>query len=171
MAKRQAKSKSPVFASLAHLLPADVAAVVRCKEIDLTRLSPFYTRQAECAVLFGGIVQVRPGVFTLKSPFKENFISSLHAYNLVNMKPAERVAYSLIRHATWYLKIDDVDTLRARAGTRQIKPRDLRRGGTTWKEGIVRPTGEFTRDPTAEGQPVILVWHDDKDNDPPSFAI
>jgi hypothetical protein len=66
MAKRQAKSKSPVFASLAHLLPADVAAVVRCKEIDLTRLSPFYTRQAECAVLFGGIVQVRPDVFTLK---------------------------------------------------------------------------------------------------------
>lgn len=170
MATRQAKSKSSSFASLARLLPPDVAAVVRGEEIDLTGESLFFRRQAECAALFGSIVQIKPDVFTLKSPFKENFIGSLHCYAYEKMSPKEKVAYALIRHATWYLTIHDVDALRERARTHQIKPHALCRGAMTWKEGIVRPTGEFTRDPEAKGNPAILVWQDNA-GDPPSFAI
>jgi hypothetical protein len=170
MAKRKPKSKLEWPASLTHLLPADVAAVVLGEEIDLTGLSPFFARQAENAALFGGIVQVQPGIFTLKSPFKESFIGSLHAYNYVNMAPVEKVAYSLIRHAKWYLNIHDVDALKLRAGTSPIKPQALKDLPATWIQGIVKPTGEFTRDPEADGNPVCLAWHDSA-GEIPSFAI
>src|SRR5450759_4754300 len=146
MAIRLTKSKSSVFASLTRLLPADVAAVVRSKKMDLTGVSLFCRRQAECAALFGNIVQIKPGVFTLKSPFKESFIGSLHCFAYPNMsfRPQETVAYALVRHAAWYLKIHDADALRERAGTRQIMPRALCRPQGPCIEGIVRPTGEFT---------------------------
>jgi hypothetical protein len=173
MTTRQAKGKSSKFkfASLARLLPPEVAAFVRGEEIDLTGVSLFFRRQAECAALFGScIVQIKPCIFILKSPFKENFIASLHAYHNVNMSPAENVAYSLVRHATWYLKIHDVDALRAR-GTSQIKPRALCCGNVTWQEGIITTTGQFSHNPEAEGKPAILVWQDNTSTDPPSFAI
>jgi hypothetical protein len=169
---RQANSKKFDFASLARLLPADVAAVVRSKAMDLSSVSLFCSRQAECATLLGSIVQIKPGVFALGSPFRENFIGSLHCYVHPNMGfgPEETVAYALVRHAEWYLRIHDVDALRTRAGSHQMKPRVLCRGPMTWIEGIVRPTGEFTRDPEAEGTAAILVWQD-IGGDLPSFAI
>ena len=170
MAIRKAKTKSPGFPSLVRSLPADVAAVVRSKTMDLSGVSLFCRRQAECAALFESIVQIKPGVFALKSPFKENFIGSLHAYLWpnANFSPEEGVANALVRHATWYLKVRDIDAVRER-GTERIKPQALR-GSMKWIEGIVRPTGEFTRDPEADGKPAILVWQHNP-GDPPGFAI
>jgi hypothetical protein len=169
--RRGASSKSARFASLARLLRPEVAAVVRGEEIDLTSVSLFFRRQAECAALFGSIVQIRPGIFTLKSPYKENFIGSLHGFEYPEMSPEEAVAYGLMRHATWYLKVHDIDALRDR-GTDQITPNALspKFGAITWIEGIVKTTGEFTGDPEAEGKPAILSWQDHT-SDPPSFAL
>ncbi|HEY4930110.1 MAG TPA: hypothetical protein VII23_00945 [Terriglobales bacterium] len=171
MAVRKAKSKSSDFASLVRLLPADVAAVVRNEPMDLSGVSVFCRRQAECAALFGSIVQINPGMFKLKSPYKESFIGSLHCFLWPNARftPEETVANALVRHAMWYLKIRDVDALRERAGAEQIKPQALR-GLAQWKEGIVTPSGEFTRDPEADGKPAILAWQGNT-GDPSSFAI
>jgi hypothetical protein len=171
MAMRRAKSKSSGFAPLARLLPADVAALVRSKAMDLSGVSVFCRRQAECAALFGSIVQIKPGVFELKSPYKENFIGSLLAFlwRNANFSPEEMVANALVRHATWYLKSRDIDAVRARAGGERIQPQALR-GSMKWMEGIVRPTGEFTQDPEADGKPAILVWQDTTGN-LPGFAI
>jgi hypothetical protein len=171
MALRQAKSETFDFESLARSLSADVAAVVRRKAMDLSGISLFCRRQVECATLLGSIVQIKPGIFVLKSPFRENFIGSLHCYTYPNTRfgPEETVAYSLVRHADWYLRIHDVDALRKRTGSHQLKPFGLR-PPMTWTEGIVKPTGEFTRDPGADGTPAILVWQDNA-GDPPSFAI
>ncbi len=171
MATRREKSKSSSFAPLARLLPADVAALVRSKAMDLSSVSLFWRRQAECATLFQSIVQVEPGVFALKSPFKENFISSLHCYVYPDgtFTPQETIASALVRHATWYLRIPDIDALRARAGAERIRPQALR-GSMTWMGGIVRPTGEFTQDPEADGKPAILAWQNNGGN-PPGFAI
>jgi hypothetical protein len=36
--------------------------------------------------------------------------------------------------------------------------------------GVVKPTGEFTGDPEAEGKPAILSWQDNS-GDPRSFAL
>jgi hypothetical protein len=117
------------------------------------------------------LAKIKPGIFVLKSPFKENFIGSLHCYVYPNIDfhPQETIAYALVRHAEWYLKIRDLDALRERS-SHEIKPLALCRGPMTWKEGILGPTGEFTGDPEAEGTPAILVWQDVVD-DLPSFAI
>jgi hypothetical protein len=138
--------------------------------MDLSSISLFCRRQAECATLFGKVVEMKPGMFALRSPFKENFIGSLHAYLWPNARfsPQETIANALVRHATWYLSIHDTDALRQRAG-KPIMPR-LLRGSMAWTVGIVRPTGEFTTDPEAEGEPAILAWQDSRD-DPPAIAI
>jgi hypothetical protein len=171
MATRRSKSKSSESASLDGW-PADLAAVVRGKTMDLSGVSLFCRRQAECAALFGSIVQLKPGVFTLKSPFKENFIGSLHVWIRPNMgfSPEETVAYALVRHAEWYLKIRDVDALRERAGAIRMKPQ-MPGPPMGWIEGIVRPTGEFTRDPEADGKPAILGWHEGAGDIAPSLGI
>src|SRR6266705_3497926 len=90
-ATQQAKSKPSWFAPFPHLLAPDVAVVLRGEEINLSGVSLFFRRQAECAALFGCVVQIKPGVFILKSPFKENFIASLHCYAYPNMSPEETV--------------------------------------------------------------------------------
>ncbi|MGO9563824.1 MAG: hypothetical protein ACLPPV_14320 [Candidatus Korobacteraceae bacterium] len=172
---RKAKSNSSTMALLTRSLSADVAAVVRGKEIDLSRVSLFCRRQAECAALFGSIIQIEPGVFVLKSPFKENFIASLHVYYWPNAvySPAEMVAMALIRHANWYLKTRDTDALRARPGAKQLSTwlfGHVSYGPGTYLEGIVRPTGEFTRDPEADGTSAILGWQDVSGN-PPGLMI
>jgi hypothetical protein len=140
--------------------------------MDFRRVSVFCRRQAECATLFGKIVEIEPGMFALKSPFKENFIGSLHVWIRPNLgfSPEETVADTLMRHAEWYLKIRDVDALRERAATIKMNPRTL---GPPMGliEGIVRPTGEFTRDPEAEGKPAILGWHEGAGDNVPSFGI
>lgn len=168
MTTRQAKSKSSSFASLTCRLPADVAAVVRGETMDLSDVSLFCRRQAECATFWGSIVQIKPGAFVLKSPFKESFIGSLHCYVYPNMglRPEETVAYALMRHANWCLKILDVDALRRRAAPHLLRPCALHNSAICI-EGIVKPTGEFTRDPKANGKPAILCWQDNKE----SFAI
>jgi hypothetical protein len=177
MAIRKGKSKSSVFASLAHLLTVDVAAVVQKKAMDLSGVSLFCRRQAECAALFRSIVQIEPGVFALKSPFRENFIGSLHCYVFTNgnFSPEEMVSLALIRHANWYLNIRDIDAMRARArvGDKQLWPSVLGsvlHAPASYVGGIVRPTGEFTRDPEADGKPAILGWQRNPGN-PSSFAI
>lgn len=71
MVMRKAKEKSSGFAYLAFRLPADVAAVVQSKAMDLSGASFFCGRQAECAAVFKSIVQIKPAVFELKSPYKE----------------------------------------------------------------------------------------------------
>jgi hypothetical protein len=174
MATRTAKNSS-TMAQLTRRLSPDLAAVVRGNKIDLRGVSLFCRRQAECAALFGNIVQVRSGVFVLKSPFKENFVGSLFVYYWPNAvySPAEMVAMALIRHAHWYMRTRDTDALRARPGAEKLSLRVLRlvlRGSATYLEGIVRPTGEFTRDPEADGTPAILGWQDVSDN-PPGLAI
>jgi hypothetical protein len=170
MAIRRAKNSS-TMAQLTRRLSPDVAAVVRGKKIDLRGVSLFCRRQAECAALFGNIVQVRPGVFVLKSPFKENFVGSLFVYYWPNAvySPEEMVAMALIRHANWYLKTRDTDALRARPGAKQLSRRlfgHVSYGPATYLEGIVRPTGEFTRDPEADGTSAILGWQDVSGNPP-----
>ena len=106
----------------------------------------------------------------LKSPFRENFIGSLHAYLSpdTSFSPQEVIACALLRHAKWYLSIRDIDALREKAGN-PIMPR-LLRGSMEWTEGIIRPTGELTTDPEAEGKPAILVWQDSPGN-PPAIAV
>src|ERR1035438_3779272 len=118
MVVRKAKCKSSDFASLARLLPADLAAVVCSKPMDLSGVSVFCRRQADCAALFGSIVQIEPGVFELESPYKESFIGSLPCFLWPNAKftSEEMVANALVRHAQWYLKIRDVDALREKIG-------------------------------------------------------
>ncbi len=175
MAIRKAKSNSSSFASLTRSLSPDVAAVVRSKQIDLSGVSLFCRRQAECAALFGSIVQIKPGVFMLKSPFRENFIASLRVYCWPNAvySPEETVALALIRHANWYLRIRDTDALRAKPGAEQLSTWLSRRvpfRPGTYLGGILRPTGEFTRDPEAEGTLAILGWQNITD-DPPGLAI
>jgi hypothetical protein len=171
MTTRQARSKPSSFASLASRLPTDVAAVVRREAMDLSDVSLFCRRQADCAASWGSILQIKPGLFVLKSPFKESFIESLHCYVYPNMgfRPEETVAHALLRHATWYLKIRDIDALRKRASTCRIQPRALA-APMTCKEGIIKPTGEFTRDPEADGAPAMLAWQDIP-GDQPSLAI
>jgi len=139
--------------------------------MDLSGVSLFCRKQAECAALFESIVQIKPGVFSLKSPFKENSKGSLHCYVYPNaaFSPTETISNALVRHAQWYLKIRDEDALRARVGTEEIKPCALRLP-MSWIKGIVRPTGEVTRDPAAGGKPAILVWRHIP-GDPSSFAI
>jgi hypothetical protein len=151
-------------------LPAKIAAVVRRRVLDLTGISLFYRRQVECAALFGRIAEIEPGRLELKSPFRENFIGSLHAYLSPNTRvsPQELIAYALLRHAKWYLCIRDTDALREKAG-KPITPR-LLHGSMAWTEGIIRPKGEFTADPEAAGTPAILVWQDSAGN-PPSIAV
>lgn len=169
--RKAAKSKSSGFDALARLLPDDVAAVVCSEAMDLSNVSLFCRRQVECATLFNSIVQIKPGVLMLKSPFKENFIGSLHAYLWLNanFSPEEMVANALVRHVTWYLKVRDIDAVRERAGAERINPSALR-GSMKWIEGIIRPTGEFTRDAEADGNPAILAWQHNPGN-PPNFAI
>src|ERR1035438_1258264 len=103
MARRKAKSKPSGFVSFGRPLPADVAALVQRKAMDLRSVGPFWRRQADCAALFQSIVQVEPGMFVLKSPFKENFIGSLHCYVYPDgtFSPEETVASALVRHAAW----------------------------------------------------------------------
>lgn len=138
--------------------------------MDFRSVSVFCRRQAECATLFGKIVEVEPGMFVLKSPFKENFIGSIHAWlwRYAKFSPEEMVANALVRHAQWYLSIHDTDALRERAG-KPIQPR-LLRGSMAWTEGIIQPTGEFTTDPEADGNPAILAWQNSA-GDPPAIAI
>lgn len=174
MAIRTAKNSS-TMAQLTRRLSPDVAAVVRGNKVDFRGVSLFCRRQAECAALFGSIVQIKPGVFVLKSPFKENFIGSLHVYYWPNAvySPAEMVAMALIRHANWYLKTRDTDALRARPGAADLSKWLFRRvpyGPGTYLEGILRPTGEFTRDPEADGTSAILGWQDVSGN-PPGLMI
>jgi hypothetical protein len=149
-------AKSGLYAPL----PEEIAAVVRRRVLDLNGISLFCGRQVECAALFGRIAEIKPGRFELKPPFRENFIRSLHVYLMPNARfsPPEMVAYTLLRHAKWYLSIRDTDALRARAG-RPITPR-LLRGSMAWTEGIIRPEGQFTTDPEAGGTPAILAWQD-----------
>lgn len=177
MAIPKAKSKSSDFESLGSLLFTNAAVLVRREVMDLSNVSLFCRRQVECAALFKSIVQVKPGVFMLKSPFKENFIGSLHAYLWpnVNFSSEEMVANALMRHATWYLKIRDTDALRARPGAEQLSTWLFRRvpyghGPGIYLEGIVRPTGEFTRDPEADGTSAILGWQDVSGH-PPGLVI
>jgi hypothetical protein len=169
MAPRK-KSKQAQVGS-APPLSADVAAFVARKVMDVRGVSLFCRRQAECATLFGQIVEIKPGIFALKSPFKENFIGSLHAYVWPNahFSPQETIANALVRHAKWFLSVRDIDALRAKAGAERIMPR-LLRGSMAWTEGIIRPTGEFTTNPEAEGKPAILVWQDSP-GDPPAIAV
>jgi hypothetical protein len=171
MTVRKTKNKPSDLASLAKSLQAGVAAIVCSKAMDLSGVSSFCRRQAECAAVFQSVVQIKPGVFSLKSPFKENFIGSIRCYVYPNsdFSPEETVAIALVRHARWYLKIRDTVALRARAGAKEIMPCALR-PPASWIGGIVRPTGEFTRDPEADGKPTILVWRDNG-GDPSSFAI
>jgi hypothetical protein len=168
MAQREKRKRAKV--DLYSHLSADVTAVVRREVIDLRGVSLFCRRQAECAVLFGKIVEPNPGMFVLKSPFKESFIGSLHVWLWQNAKfsPEEMVANALVRHAKWYLSIRDTDALRQKAGG-PIRPR-LLRGSMAWIEGIIRPDGEFTTDPEAEGRPAMLAWQDSP-GDPPAIAI
>lgn len=151
-------------------LPAELAAVVRDETIDLTQVSPFCRKQAECTPLFEKIVQIQPGIFALRPPFRENFIKSLHAYIWPNAQfsPQETVANALLRHAKWYLSTHDTDTFRANT-KKPIVPR-LLRPNFTWIEGIVRPNGEFTTNSECEGEAAILVWQDSP-GDPPAIAI
>ena len=171
MASQRRKKDKPAEVALYSPLSADVAAVVRRKVIDLRGVSLFCRRQAECAALFGQIVEIKPGMFALKSPFKENFIGSLHAYVWPNahFSPQETIANALVRHAKWFLSVRDIDALRAKAGAERIMPR-LLRGSMAWTEGIIRPTGEFTTNPEADGKPAILVWQDSP-GDPPAMAV
>jgi hypothetical protein len=174
MAIRTAKNSS-TMARLTRRLSPDVAAVVRGKRIDLRGVSLFCRRQAECAALFGSVVQIKPGIFVLKSPFKENFIASLGIYYWPNevYSPEEMVAMALIRHANWYLKTRDTDVLRAKPGAKQLSRwlfGHVSYGPGTYLEGIVRPTGEFTRDPEADGTSAILGWQDVSAN-PPGLMI
>jgi len=142
--------------------------------MDLSSVSLYCRRQVECAALFKSIVEIRPGVFVLKSPFKEHFIRCLpfHLRNILrnnsDFSPKEMVAIALARHARWYLERHDFDALSERVGA-EIQPCALL-GSARWVEGIVRPTGEFTRDPGADGKPAILAWQRN-DSDPPSLAI
>ena len=168
---RMGKNEHSLLASLISRLTPDLLAVVRGETIDLNNVSVFCRRQAECAASWESIVQIKPGVFTLKTPFRESFIGSLHCYVYPNMKlrPEETVAYAMVRCAEWYLRSGDVDALRERGGTHRIRPSALR-GAMTCKEGIIRPTGEFTCDPEADGTPAVLAWQDNN-SDPPGFAI
>jgi hypothetical protein len=170
MPRKAAKNKSSVPVPLDHRVPAEVQGLVRNKVMDLRGVSLFCREQAECATSFGKIVEIKPGMFALKSPFKESFIRSLHAYLWPNARfsPEETIANALVRHAKWYLSIRDTDALRQRSG-KPIRPR-LIRNSMEWMEGIIRPTGEFTTDPEAEGKPAILAWQDSP-GDPPAIAI
>jgi hypothetical protein len=170
MASQRRKKSKPAEVALYSRLSADVTAVVRRKVMDFRDVSLFCRRQAECAALFGKIVEIKPGVFALKSPYRENFIGSLHAFIWANapFSPQEMIAHALLRHAKWYLSIRDTDALREKAG-KPIRPR-LLRGSMEWTEGIIRPDGEFTTDPEAAGTPATLVWQDSP-GDPPAIAV
>ena len=165
------RTESPTVASLTSRLAADVAAIVSGESMDLSNASLFCRRQAECAATFGSIAQIKPGVFVLKSPFKESFMGSLHcyAYPNINFRPEEMLACALLRHANWYLKVRDVDAMHRRAGSYQIEPRTVHAPMRGYI-GIVRPTGEFTGDPEADGTPALLAWQDNS-GDPPSLAM
>jgi hypothetical protein len=124
-----------------------------------------------CAALFKSIVQIKPGVFELRSSYKENFIGSLHlwVYLSLNFSPEETVAYALVRHAERYFRIRDA-LAGEKLGTRQIKPRALG-PPNVWKNGVVRPTGEFTRDLEADGELAVLFWQDKAGDPRPSLAL
>jgi hypothetical protein len=166
----QRKKSKPANVNLYSCLPAEVTAVVRRKVMDLRGVSLFCRRQAECATLFGKVVEIEPGMFTLKSPFRESFVGSLRAYLLPNARcsPQETIAIALLQHAKWYLSVRDIDAIRAKAA-QPITPR-LLRGSVRWMEGTIRPTGQFTKDPEADGKPAIIAWQDDAGN-PPAIAI
>jgi hypothetical protein len=171
MPRKAAKRKSAPPAPIDYRVPAEVRAIVQGKVMDLRGISLFCRRQAECAALFGKIVETRPGMFALKSPFRENFIGSLHVYQWPNARfsSQETIASALVRHAKWYLSVRDIDALREKVGSESISPR-LLRGSMEWAAGIIRPTGEFTTDPEAGGTAAILAWQDDS-GDPPAIAI
>jgi hypothetical protein len=171
MAKKSRKDKSSGSLPFNYGVPPEVLAVARSDIIDFRNVSQFCRRQAQNAALFPSIVETKPGLFALRSPFRENFIGSLHCWAWLNAKfsPEEVVANALLRHARWYLSIRDIDAIREKAGSSKIQPRSLR-GGRSWIEGLVKATGEFTCDPEADGKPANLFWQESAD-DPPNFAI
>jgi hypothetical protein len=162
--------RKPASSALYARLPEDLKAVVRPKVMDLRGISLFCMRQAECATLFGSILEINQGMFTLKSPYKENFIGSLHAFLWPNahFSPQEAVANALVPHVKWYLSVLDIDAVRKQTRAHQINPRLAQvLGSLQWIDGLVRPTGEFTSHPEADGKPAILAWYDD----PSGFGI
>jgi hypothetical protein len=148
-------------------VPADVAELVCCKVINLASVSTFAKRQADCATLFvDGVEQTAPGLFVLKSPFRESFIASLFAYINPNsgFSAAETIAYALPRHAEWVLKVSKIDRIRQRFAAEVAKPLEpvALRGSLEWWQGFIAEDGTFTLESEGPGSPGILVYQEIK---------
>jgi len=147
-------------------IPSAVAELVCREVIDLTGVSTFFRRQAECAAQFTeGIEQRAPGCFVLKSPFRENFVGSLPVYIFPNLGAAETIAYTLPRHAAWYLRTRDVDRIRRRFAAeltegRTLQPIALKPGTIQWWEGFIAADGEFAINAEKQGTPGILAFQE-----------
>jgi hypothetical protein len=146
-------------------IPPDVADLVIRDVIDLTGTSAFCRRSAELAALFSdGVDQITPGRFTLKPPFRENFIGSLFAYIYPNARftPAETIAYALSKHVMWYLGVGEIDRIRGRF-IEDLQPAALQpalKGPLECWAGFVDAGGGFSIDSEKNGTPAILAFQE-----------
>ena len=84
---------------------------------------------------------------------------------LPNLGAAETIAYTLPRHAEWYLRTRDVDRIRRRFAAelteaRTLQPFALKPGEIQWWEGFIAADGEFAINAEKQGTPGILAFQE-----------